>query len=388
MEKRNYKSEVLDIVKTKDWDRARWSNDINLYYYIKRHKDTNENCRIIWEHINQQSRDFELEISEIIETKDWDRARCSNDINLYGYIKRHKDTNENCRIIWEHISRQSKDFKTEVLEIIETKNWDRARWSNNTNLYQYVKDHKDTDENCKIIWEHIKAETRDLKSEILEIVETKNWDRARWSNDRNLYLYIYCHRDTDKNSKTIWAHVKLKKDHESEIPEIIRTKDWDRAKKSNDKSLYLYIRCHKDDDKNCKIIWEHIKTETRDFKSEILEIIRTKDWDRTRWSNDRNLYRYIRQYKDTDENCKAIWEHIKIEKHCPYTIKDYLSDYFKHGKPKRDNHLRVWFYEQIRKKNNQSCIDIKNLIIAADTYKDPVALETLDLIKNHLEKEG
>jgi predicted lipoprotein with Yx(FWY)xxD motif len=232
--KKDYKSEVFDIVKTKDWDKARWSNDINLYYYIKRHKDTNENCRIIWEHINQQSRDFELEISEIIETKDWDRARCSNDINLYGYIKRHKDTNENCRIIWEHISRQSKDFKTEVLEIIETKDWDRARWSNNTNLYQYVKDHKDTDENCKIIWEHIKAE----------------------------------------------------------------------------------------------------------------------------------------------------------RKH--HSIKDYLLYYFKYGKPTISNNknLCIWFIKQINK-DNQCCIDVKNLIVAAETYQDPVALETLELIKNHLEdKEG
>jgi hypothetical protein len=39
------------------------------------------------------------------------------------------------------------------------------------------------------------------------------------------------------------------------------------------------------------------------------------------------------------------------------------------------------------KKGNQCCIDIKNLIVAAETYKDPVAIETLELIKNHLKEE-
>jgi hypothetical protein len=73
--------------------------------------------------------------------------------------------------------------------------------------------------------------------------------------------------------------------------------------------------------------------------------------------------------------------------HNSYTIKEYLQYYFEHGKPKGHNILlSQWFNREIRK-GNQSCIDIKNLIVAADTYKDPVALETLDLIKNHLEKE-
>ena len=124
-----------------------------------------------------------------------------------------------------------------------------------------------------------------------------------------------------------------------------------------------------------------------DNKSEILDIIKTKDWDRAKKSNDRKLYLYIYHRKDTDKNCRIIWEHITIERHCSYTIKDYLLYYFKHGKPKHNSSLCQWFNREI-KKNNQSCIDIKNLIIASETYQDPVALETLELIKNHLEKEG
>jgi hypothetical protein len=129
--------------------------------------------------------------------------------------------------------------------------------------------------------------------------------------------------------------------------------------------------------------------QNKDFESEVLEIIRTKDWDRARCSKDRNLYRHIRQYNDIDKNCKIIWEHIKAErKH--HSIKDYLLYYFKYGKPTISNNknLCIWFIKQINK-DNQCCIDVKNLIIAAETYQDPVALETLELIKNHLEnKEG
>jgi hypothetical protein len=76
-----------------------------------------------------------------------------------------------------------------------------------------------------------------------------------------------------------------------------------------------------------------------------------------------------------------------VKRHRPYTIKDYFLYYFKYGKLRRDSSLRQWFAREINR-GNQCCIDIKNLIIASETYKDPVALETLELIKKHLEKEG
>jgi hypothetical protein len=81
-----------------------------------------------------------------------------------------------------------------------------------------------------------------------------------------------------------------------------------------------------------------------------------------------------------------IWEHIS-KRH--YTIKDYLLYYFEHGKSKRNNNLlHYWINNQI-KKGDRCCIDVKNLIVAAENFQDSVALETLELIKNHLEnKEG
>ena len=176
---------------------------------------------------------------------------------------------------------------------------------------------------------------------------------------------------------------KSKRNYKSEILDIVKTKDWDRARYSSDQNLYRYIKRHKDTDENCRIIWEHIRL--RDFESEVSEIVETKDWDRAKRSNDINLYSYIFSNKDTDENCRIIWEHIKTSH---YTIKDYLQYYFKCRKPKYGSRPYNWFFKQI-KKGDQCAIDIKNLIVAADTYKDPVALETLDLIKNHLEnKEG
>ena len=229
---------------------------------------------------------------------------------------------------------------------------------------------------------------KDYKSEVLDIIRTKDWNRARWSNDKNLYEYIKCHKDTDEDCKIIWEHIsRQSRDYKSEISDIIRTKDWNRARNSNDGNLYKYIKCHRDTDEDCKIIWEHISQQSRDYESEISDIIRTKDWNRARRSNDRSLYNYIRRHRDTDENCRIIWEHIAIERHCPYTIKNYLLNYFKYRKTKNES-LRSWFYLRI-KKGNQCCIDIKNLIVAAENYQDPVALETLELIKNHLEnKEG
>ena len=224
---------------------------------------------------------------------------------------------------------------------------------------------------------------RDYKSEVLDIIKTKDWDRAKVSNDKYLYNYICRHRDIDKNCKIIWEHIRPR-DYKSEVLEIIETKDWDRAKWSNDENLHNYVKYHKDIDENCKIIWEHVRR--GDYKSEVIEIIRTKDWDRARYINNKYLYKYIFSHKDTDENCRTIRKHIVTEKHCPYTVKDYLLDYFKHEKLENRS-LYQWFTKEI-KNSNQSCIDVKNLIIAAETYKDPVALETLELIKNHLEKEG
>jgi hypothetical protein len=278
--------------------------------------------------------------------------------------------------------KSKRNYKSEILDIIKTKDWDRAKKSDK-NLYQYVCRYRDTDENCKTIWEHMSHQNRDFESEISKIIETENWDRARHCNDKSLYQYVCRYKDTNENCRIIWEHISQRsRDYESEVLEIIRTKDWDRAKGSNDRNLYLYIRCHKDTDEDCRTIWEHMSHQNKDFESEVLEIIRTKDWDRARCSKDRNLYRYIRQYRDIDKNCKIIWKHIKTH----HTIKDYLQYYFEQGKLKGHNTLSQWFNREIRK-GNQSCIDVKNLIVASETYKDPVALETLGLIKNHLEKE-
>jgi hypothetical protein len=277
-----------------------------------------------------------------------------------------------------------KDYKSEVLDIVKTKDWDRARWSNDKNLYLYINNHRNTDEDCKIIWEHIRP--RKYESEVLEIIETKNWDRARSSNDKSLYVYIKRHRDTDENCKIILEHIgQQSRDYESEISEIIETKNWDRARYSNDENLYKYIRRHRDTDESCMIIWEHIGQQSSNHESEISDIIRTKNWDRAWRSNDENLYNYIRRHRNTDENCKIIWEHI-MSSRTNHTVEDYLLYYFKHGKPTSGN-LQTWFSNRVGR-NDRPCIDIKNLIVAADTYKDPIALETLSLIKNHLEKEG
>ena len=224
----------------------------------------------------------------------------------------------------------------------------------------------------------------DNKSEILDIIKTKDWGRARSCNNKSLYNYILRHKDTDENCKIIWEHINIRRDCKSEVLEIIRTKDWDRAKSCNYKNLYNYIYRHRDTDENCKIIWNHIRP-SRDYKSEISEIIETEDWDRARRSIDDNLYQYVKRHRDTDENCKIIWEHIS-KRH--YTIKDYLLYYFEHGESKRNNNLlHYWINNQI-KKGDRCCIDVKNLIVAAENFQDPVALETLELIKNHLKKEG
>jgi hypothetical protein len=285
-----------------------------------------------------------------------------------------------------NMKKTRRNHKPEVLDIAKTKDWDRAK-NSDKNLYQYIRYHKDTDESCKTIWEHIKTETRDYESEILEIVETKDWDKARQCNDRKLYDYIHRHKDTDEDCKTILEYIgQQSRDYKSEISDIIRTKNWDRAKWSNDNNLYQYVCRHRDTDENCKTICEHISHQNKDFESEILEIVETKDWGRAKGSNDKSLYGYIYKHKDTNKDCRIIWEHIATEKRCPYTIKDCLLDYFKYGKLKNKS-LYNWINKRI-KRGNQSCIDVKNLIVAAENFQDPVALETLELIKNHLEKEG
>ena len=97
----------------------------------------------------------------------------------------------------------------------------------------------------------------------------------------------------------------------------------------------------------------------KDYESEILDIVETEDWSRARCSNSRNLYCYIQRYKDTDENCKIIWEHIKAGRE-HLSIKRYLFYYFKHGKPTNisNKNLYIWFTREINK-GNQCCIDIK-----------------------------
>ena len=245
--------------------------------------------------------------------------------------------------------KSKRNYESEILDIVKTEDWNRARWSNDNNLYQYINNHRDTDENCKIILEYIRP--RKYESEVLEIIETKDWDKAYRPNDINLYNYVRNHRDTDENCKTIWEHIsQLNKDHGSEISEIIETKDWDRAKGFNDQSLYVYIFRYKDTDESCKIVWDHIKK--IDFKSEILKIIETKDWDRAKGSNDRNLYGYIHRHKNADENCKIVWDHIKAERE-RYSIKDYLLYYFKHGKLTgiSNKSLYEWFKNRVKRGN-------------------------------------
>jgi sortase (surface protein transpeptidase) len=287
--------------------------------------------------------------------------------------------------------RKSKeDYESEILDIIRTKDWNRARGCNDKNLYDYIRRNRNTDKNCMKVWNHIKTETRDYKSEILNIIETEDWNRARGCNDENLYQYIVHHKDTDKNCMKVWNHIKTEtRDYKSEVIEIVETKDWDKVSGIKNKSLYNYIYNYKDTDKNCMKVWNHIKTETRDYKSEVIEIVETKDWSRARGCNDKNLYGYLQRNKDIDENCRIAWNHIKTErKH--HSAKDYLQYYFEHGKPTNISNkgLYNWFFWGINN-GNQCCIDIRNLIVATENFQDPVAIETLELIKNHLEnKEG
>lgn len=191
---------------------------------------------------------------------------------------------------------------------------------------------------------------RDYKSEILDIIKNKDWSKAKKSNDKNLYQYIYRYKDTDENCRIILEHIGPR-DYESEVLDIVRTKDWGRIRRNNNKNLYGHVYRNKDTDENCRIIWEHISQQRRDYESEILEIVRTKNWDRARAFNDFNLYRYVKYHKDTDENCRIIWKHITIERHCPYTIKNYLLNYFKYRKTKNES-LRSWFYLRIKKEIN------------------------------------
>jgi hypothetical protein len=332
-------------------------------------------------------KDYKLEVLDIIKIKDWNRARDCNNGRLYAYVKRHKDTDGNCKIVWDHIRARSRNYKSEILDIIKTKDWNRAKGSNDQSLYAYISRHRNKNKDCEIIWNHLNHKDRNFKFEILDIIEGKNWDKARHCNDKNLYLYVFNHKYDDKNCMVIWNHIKVDpKDYNSMILNIIETEDWNKAKRFSDKNLYDYVRLHKDTDESCKIIWNHVKTKTKDYESEILDIIKNEDWDRANLHNNPALYYHIRNCRNKDKDCMIIWEHIKNN----YAFKDYLLYYFKHHKRPTlgpSNGLYQWFYHEFNK-GNRCAIDINSLIVAADDYKDQVALETLDLIKNHLEKEG
>lgn len=56
---------------------------------------------------------------------------------------------------------------------------------------------------------------------------------------------------------------------------------------------------------------------------------------------------------------------------------------------KEERNLYTWWYNNSRKTSTKEFIEnFDILFIASEKYKDPVAIETIDLIKNHLEKEG
>jgi hypothetical protein len=229
------------------------------------------------------------------------------------YVLLNKNSDENCKIIWNHIVKRTRPRnekrKSEVLEVVRSKDWKRAEPINDFSLYTYVRLHRNSDENCKIIWNHI-VKRRRRNSEVSKIIKTENWDKARKASDISLYTYVCLHKDHDKDCKIIWEHIKSKDlNLKFEILDIIKKKDWDRARYSNNPSLYYYVYKHKGSDNDCRKVWDNLKR--RNLMDEVINIIKTGNWDKAKRCNDVNLYNYIYRYKDIYGQCRIVWSHIK-----------------------------------------------------------------------------
>jgi hypothetical protein len=100
--KRNYKEIVKSIVETEDFDRARRKNDGNVYMYVRRHREDNPDCHIIWRVISEL-RKINAKLNKILRTKDWHLADISRDRGLYDYVIFHKDSDPRCLKIYNQL---------------------------------------------------------------------------------------------------------------------------------------------------------------------------------------------------------------------------------------------------------------------------------------------
>lgn len=102
MKKRNYKEIVKSIVETRDYDKARSKNDINVYMYVSRHRKDNSDCRVIW-HIISELRKINAKLNKILRTKNWHLADFLEDRELYNHIIFHKDHDPRCLKIYNQL---------------------------------------------------------------------------------------------------------------------------------------------------------------------------------------------------------------------------------------------------------------------------------------------
>lgn len=82
-------------------------NDVILNY-IKENKNNIEECKKAWHNYqkvkkNVPKRDYLTIAKDIIGRSAWEEAKHKNDPNLYNYIYKNKDYNQDLAIIWEHI---------------------------------------------------------------------------------------------------------------------------------------------------------------------------------------------------------------------------------------------------------------------------------------------
>lgn len=229
------------------------------------------------------------------------------------------------------IRKTEKEWSIIFKDIVDRGAFNEVSRKSNRSLYNSVIWYKDRIKYAEIIYNNLSVKRVEQKYNLKRIVDTKDWDKAKPRNNKNLYMYVVRHKEHNKYAKEIWSHISSGNTHsithkrgeyDNIYKNIITNQSWDKAKRINNANLYNRIAKSRKTNPLAKIIWDHINTGRKPNSSEdqkeiynklLKEIIDTKDWSLAKQDNNQRLYSYIYYNKDTNEYAKIVWDQINIK---------------------------------------------------------------------------
>ena len=172
-----------------------------------------------------------------------------------------------------NMKRTKEEWSMIFKDIVDRKAFNEASRMFNKSLYNSVIWYKDRIKYAEIIYNNMTRHRKTKQKYDLEhIVETKDWDKARVGNNKSLYHYVFIHRKDNKYAKEIWNHISSgtsiapnitshkRGEYDKIYKDIITNQNWDKAKRINNATLYDRVAKSRKTNPLAKIIWDNICT--------------------------------------------------------------------------------------------------------------------------------